>query len=42
MYDLERVSVAYDGVRVLKGISLRIREGEKAVIIGPSGAGKST
>ena len=42
MYDLERVSVSYDGVRVLKGISLRIREGEKAVIIGPSGAGKST
>ena len=42
MYALERVSVSYDGVRVLKGISLRIREGEKAVIIGPSGAGKST
>ena len=42
VYDLENVSVAYEDTPVLDDISLRIREGEKVVIIGPSGAGKST
>lgn len=42
VYDLENVSVAYDDTPVLHDIFLRIREGEKVVIIGPSGAGKST
>ena len=42
MYDLENVSVGYEDTPVLEDISLRIREGEKVVIIGASGAGKST
>lgn len=42
MYEIENLTVAYDAAPVLENISLRIREGEKAVIIGPSGAGKST
>ena len=42
MYDLENVSVGYDDTPVLEDICLRIREGEKVVIIGTSGAGKST
>ena len=42
MYDLENVSVGYGDSPVLEDISLRIREGEKVVIIGASGAGKST
>ena len=42
MYDIENLTVAYDEAPVLENISLRIRAGEKAVIIGPSGAGKST
>ena len=42
MYDLENISVAYEDIQVLDDISLRIREGEKVVIIGASGAGKST
>ena len=42
MFDIENLTVAYDEAPVLENISLRIRAGEKAVIIGPSGAGKST
>jgi phosphonate transport system ATP-binding protein len=42
MFNLERLSVAYRDKPVLNDISLRIRAGEKVVIIGPSGAGKST
>ena len=42
MFNLEGLSVAYQDKPVLNDISLRIRAGEKVVIIGPSGAGKST
>ncbi len=42
MFDLERVSVTYKEMPVLKEISLSIRSGEKIAIIGPSGAGKTT
>lgn len=39
---IEDLHKAYQGVEVLKGISLAVQETEVVVIIGPSGTGKST
>jgi polar amino acid transport system ATP-binding protein len=39
---IEDLHKAYQGVEVLKGISLSVQETEVVVIIGPSGTGKST
>jgi NitT/TauT family transport system ATP-binding protein len=39
---LDNISHAYDGMEVLGGIDLDIREGEIVCIVGPSGCGKST
>jgi ABC-type branched-subunit amino acid transport system ATPase component/predicted MFS family arabinose efflux permease len=36
------VSVAYDGVKVLFGVDLEVREGEILALLGTNGAGKST
>lgn len=40
--DLENVSVAYDGVEVLRDVTWRIAPGERTGILGVNGAGKST
>ncbi len=42
MIELERVSKAYDGSRVVDDLSLRVPEGAFCVLLGPSGCGKST
>ena len=42
LFRLEDTSIAYNGVRVLKNVSLSIREGERVALVGRSGAGKST
>jgi len=39
---LERISLAFGGVRALSGISFDVREREIRAIIGPNGAGKSS
>jgi ABC-type multidrug transport system ATPase subunit len=40
--ELENVSVKYNGGEVLKGITLKINENERVLVIGPNGSGKTT
>ena len=39
---VENLSVELDGVRVIKNLSFKVREGEIVTILGPNGAGKTT
>jgi len=39
---LEKVEVAYGGIRAVKGIDLEVAQGEMVCLIGANGAGKST
>jgi len=39
---LQDVSISYDGVPAVRGVSLDLREGHVLAVLGPSGSGKST
>jgi len=42
MLSVDNLHVAYGGIKALRGVSLRVDEGEIVTIIGANGAGKST
>lgn len=42
MLELNHIQKAFDGVPVLKDISLQVEDGEIVSILGPSGCGKTT
>lgn len=42
MIELQNINKFFGNTHVLKDISLRVKEGEKLVILGPSASGKST
>jgi len=42
LLEVEEVSVYYDSIQALKGISLRLDAGELVTIVGSNGAGKTT
>jgi len=42
LLEVENVSVYYDSIQALKGISLSVDEGELVTIVGSNGAGKTT
>jgi branched-chain amino acid transport system ATP-binding protein len=42
MLTLENISVGYGAIRALKGVSMRVEQGEVVTLIGANGAGKTT
>jgi branched-chain amino acid transport system ATP-binding protein len=42
MLTLDNISVGYGAIRALKGVSMRVEQGEVVTLIGANGAGKTT
>ena len=42
MLELSHIQKSFDGVSVLKDISIQVEDGEIVSILGPSGCGKTT
>lgn len=42
MVVLDKISVSFDGVKIIENFSMNVKPGQKVVISGPSGIGKST
>lgn len=42
LLDIDSLSAGYDGMPVVRGLSLQVRAGEVVALLGPNGAGKTT
>ena len=42
LLSLENISVQFDALKAVDGVSLNVRQGERRAVIGPNGAGKTT